>query len=479
MTQTNLFEMLHPRFLFPKGYTIKLFEAFSGIGCQKMGLERATKNFKVVGISEIDKYAIKSYEAMHGPVKNFGDITKIKGTDLPEIDIFTYSFPCTDLSKAGKQKGLNKTRSGLVYDVLRIVAEAKKNNNAPKVLIMENVIDLIQVKFIKSFQDIQFELEEMGYSNYTFVINAKDYGVAQNRQRVFMVSILGDYYYEEPKSFQLEKRLKDYLETEVDERYYLTEKQLEFLKTTNYDSSSIDRVPASNDVSNTITAMGGGGREPKVKIGYPLTSREFKASGWLDECPALCARDYKGPKVIIEPVCLNSKVDGKQPSVQDRIYDSNAISTAITTSYMPSITEPVIAASRGRNPQNPSSRKAGNPAKQRIEINQSGLSNTLTTVQKDNLVVEVIDLKSSDKFRRKPSEEMCPAILTDTRLSVMENKLRIRKLTPLECWRLMGIDDDYFYRATEVNSNSQLYKQAGNGIVVDVMEHIFRNMIEV
>jgi DNA-methyltransferase (dcm) len=319
MTQTNLFEMLHPRFLFPKNHKIRLFESFAGIGCQKMGLERATPNFEVVGISEIDKYAIKSYEAMHGSAKNFGDITKIKGADLPEIDIFTYSFPCTDLSKAGKQKGLNQTRSGLVYEVLRILAETKDNNNLPKVLIMENVIDLIQVKFIKQFQEIQFELEQMGYSNYTLVMNAKDYGVAQNRQRVFMVSILGDYYYKEPQPFPLRRRLKDYLESNVNKKYYL--KNLDKFKGISLkDSSSETKVIFNVNPS-------GRGMNGNVYSGFVS--------------PTLTTNKGEGPK-IAEPICLNSKVDGKQPPLQHRIYDSEGISTSVTTAFISNVTEPTI-----------------------------------------------------------------------------------------------------------------------------------------
>lgn len=224
----NIFEMLHERYTLPK--KVRLFEAFSGIGCQRMGFEKANIDYEVVGISEIDKYALKSYEAMHGHCPNLGSITDIKGSELPNIDVFTWSFPCTDLSKAGKQKGLDGTRSGLVYEVLRILHEAHEADNLPKVLIMENVVDLVQTKFIREFQEIQRELELLGYSNYTETLNAKDYGVAQNRDRVFMVSILGDYYYEFPKPIKLEKRLKDYLEDEVDEKYYLSDKLLNFFE---------------------------------------------------------------------------------------------------------------------------------------------------------------------------------------------------------------------------------------------------------
>ena len=123
----NIFELLHEPYHLPT--KVKLFEAFSGIGCQRMAFERANIDYEVVGISEIDKYALKSYEVMHGDCPNFGSITEIKGQDLPQIDVFTWSFPCTDLSKAGKQKGLTNTRSGLVYEVLRILQECKFSGN--------------------------------------------------------------------------------------------------------------------------------------------------------------------------------------------------------------------------------------------------------------------------------------------------------------------------------------------------------------
>ena len=144
----NIFDLLHePIQLTPP---IRMFSAFSGIGTQEMALKRITNNYEIVGYSEIDKYAIKSYHAIHGDVKDYGDITKM--TEIPPCDIFTWSFPCTDLSKAGKQKGMGKdTRSGLAYEVLRLVEFTK---DKPKVLIMENVPDLIQEKFVRQFGEI-------------------------------------------------------------------------------------------------------------------------------------------------------------------------------------------------------------------------------------------------------------------------------------------------------------------------------------
>ena len=199
----NLFEYIYPRFYFKKADKVRLFEAFSGVGCQAMALKRITDNYELVGFSEIDKYAIQSYKAIHGEVKNYGDITKME--KIPECDIFTYSFPCQDLSLAGKQKGLGQgTRSGLVYEVLRLLHNTEKK---PKVLIMENVSALISATFVNQFNEIQLELEQLGYKNYNEVLNAKDYGIPQNRERIFMISILGDCSYTFPEPINLELRL--------------------------------------------------------------------------------------------------------------------------------------------------------------------------------------------------------------------------------------------------------------------------------
>ena len=351
----------------------KLFESFSGIGCQRMAFDRLGIDYEMVGISEIDKYALQSYMAIHGDTKNYGSITDIKGKDLPQIDVFTYSFPCTDLSKAGKQKGLSDTRSGLVYEVLRILQELKVEGRLPNVLIMENVVDLVQTKFIRQFQAIQLEIEQLGYTNYTQTLNAKNYGVAQNRDRVFVVSILGEYSYEFPKPILLDKRLKDYLEDDVDEKYYIKD----------YDSTSF--------INDNYSQLNGGKWEKLHDIG-----RRFYSTDFISPTIHTMGGGNLEPK-IFEPTCLNPQINGKQPSLTDRIYDSNSIACAVATTdfFMPSYT----------------------------------------------------------------------------------SDLRIRKLTPLECWQLMGISDDQFHKAEKVCSNSQLYKQAVNGIVVDVFMAIIKNLI--
>ncbi len=436
---------------------IKLFEAFAGIGCQRMALNRLNIPYESVGISEIDKYALLAYEAIHGDCRNYGDITKM--TYIPDCDIFTWSFPCTDLSKAGKQKGLINTRSGLVYEVLRLL---KVTENKPKVLIMENVVDLVQVKFAPQFYEIQKELEKLGYQNYTQVLNGKDYGVAQNRERVFMVSILGGGRYEFPLREVLTKRLKDYLEDSVDEKYYLSNKAI-----------------YGFEAHRERHELEGNG------FGWKPTNGEVIANTLMAK-----AQTRPSDNFIQEPICLNSKVNGKQPSLQDRVYDSEGVSTAITTSFMPSILIPE-ATKKGYAEVHDGDGVYINRPHQKRGVVQDGMIQTIKT-SGDDVGVVVKDFIKENNYNARHQQDLiqhkndvCKTINAGTHAStphllktvVNDNPLRIRKLTPKECWRLMGISDEDFYKAQAVVSNSQLYKQAGNGIIVDVFEKILKGLI--
>jgi DNA (cytosine-5)-methyltransferase 1 len=181
-----------------------------------------------VGISEIEKNAIDAYHTLHGDVKNYGDISKIDWNEVPDFDLFTYSFPCQDISNAGLQKGFEEgsgTRSSLLWECRRAI-ESKH----PKWLLMENVKALLQKKFQPFFRSWVETLEGYGYRNFWQVLNAKHYGVPQNRERVFMVSIRDDGdnpQYTFPRPFPLQKRLKDILEKEVEESFYLRQEQVQ------------------------------------------------------------------------------------------------------------------------------------------------------------------------------------------------------------------------------------------------------------
>lgn len=214
---------------------LKLISLFSGIGAFEKALENLEVPYELVNFCEFDKYAVKSYCAIHGvdESKNLGDITKVDESKLPkDIDILTYGFPCQDISIAGKQKGLidddgTQTRSGLFFDALRIIEATK-----PKIAIAENVKNLVGKKFNAQFQVVLASLESAGYNNYWKVLNAKDFGVPQNRERVFIVSIRKDIdhgLFQFPEPYPLTKRLKDVLEDVVDEKYYLSEKMISYL----------------------------------------------------------------------------------------------------------------------------------------------------------------------------------------------------------------------------------------------------------
>lgn len=214
---------------------LRLIELFAGIGAQAKALENLGFPFEHYRICEFDKYAIKSYNAIHGTEHELSDITQIHADDLGIVDtdkytyLLTYSFPCTDLSNVGRMAGMSKdsgTRSGLLWEVERLLYECKE---LPQILLMENVPQVHGKRAIDDFNSWIASLEKLGYTSVWKDLNAKDFGVPQNRNRTFMVSWLGDYSYTFPNGFPLEKRLKDVLEDEVDEKYYLSDKAIEGL----------------------------------------------------------------------------------------------------------------------------------------------------------------------------------------------------------------------------------------------------------
>ena len=204
---------------------LRVFEAFAGYGSQSMALRNIGIEHEVVGISEIDKYAIMGYNATHPETKNFGDVAKIDWASVPDFDLFTYSFPCTDISNAGAQAGFEEgsgTRSSLLWECRKAIIEKR-----PKYLLMENVKAITSKKFLPGLVKWQEFLSEQGYVNFIDILNAKDYGVPQNRERCFLVSILDAPWYQFPEPRPLELKLKDILEDSVDEKYYLDQARVD------------------------------------------------------------------------------------------------------------------------------------------------------------------------------------------------------------------------------------------------------------
>ena len=509
---------------------IRLIELFGGIGSQAMALRDIGADFTHWRLVEFCKYAVASYNAIHGTNFEPTDIRNVKGEDLGIVDtqnftyLLTYSFPCQDLSLAGKQKGMTKgsgTRSGLLWEVERLLNETE---NLPQVLLMENVPQVHGTKNIDDFNLWIDFLKSKGYSNFWQDLNAKDYGVAQNRKRCFMVSILGNEFYEFPQPVKLNKCIKDYLEDEVDEKYYIKSEKayklildlqergiLEGKEKVTCDLTT--NKPREIDVMNCIKARYDAGiisfQSEGGRCRACLMNRNRIEKVDNDVSNTLMARDYKGfgnqaMNGVIE--CQKSKsneiiVIGKMDHTLDntlesanRIYSKDGICPTIPTcaggNIQPKIIDELktIVAMRGRNPENPSDRTAGAKTEQRLEPNGDGVCNTLTSVQKDNLLLEekpeCINLydeqgkETAFQDRVYKTDKISPAITTSFRPGYEIEKYRIRKLTPKECWRLMGFSDEDFEKAAKVNSNTQLYKQAGNSIVKDVLMAIFRQMID-
>ena len=251
--QMSIFDMISKPFSIDK--PIRLIELFAGVGSQAMALRNIGADFEHYRVVEFDKYAIASYNAIHGTDFPTMDVTKIHGSDLGIVEkdkytyLLTYSFPCQDLSVAGLGKGMQKgsgTRSGLLWEVERLLNETEY---LPQVLLMENVPQVHGKKNMEDFQKWIDFLDKKGYSSFWQDLNAKDFGVAQNRVRTFMVSLLGDYTYEFPKTIPLTKTMKDYLEEEVDEKYYINNEKAQKLIDKLIDDGTISAEQTCVDIT--------------------------------------------------------------------------------------------------------------------------------------------------------------------------------------------------------------------------------------
>ena len=324
---------------------LKVLSLFSGIGAFEKALDRLNIDYELVAFSEIDKYATKSYCAIHGVDEsmNLGDITKVDENSLPkDIDLITYGFPCQDISLAGKQKGMfnddgTQTRSGLFFEALRIIEATK-----PKIAIAENVKNLTGKKFKEQFELVLKSLEEAGYSNYWKVLNAKDYGIPQNRERVFIISIRKDIDkgFEFPEPFPLQLRLKDMLDDEVDEKFYLGSTKEYFIKHSFESEEKGDgfrfapHVKKNANVAKTVTTRAGGRMDDNFVVDIECEEDIFKfdSTNKMIQVGQMYGTDKEHKCVPVEPVRLGNIYGEKfGTGYAGNVWDKECISPTLMT----------------------------------------------------------------------------------------------------------------------------------------------------
>lgn len=498
---------------------------------------------------EFDKYATSSYCAIHNEneSKNLGDITKVDETKLEPFNMICGGSPCQDFSVAGKQKGsvwtckdceheynpltvhwserdkcpccgsnnIEKTRSSLLVEYLRVIRA-----NKPNFGMYENVKNIVGKQFKDTFKMFTDELDEYGYNVYWKVLNAKDYGIPQNRERVYLIFIKkeldnGKFTYPEP--FDNGMRLKDILEENVDEKFYISEDKVQrFIQTLHIDKSyegsntpkfvgNVNRpdfgtgyaggVWDANNISPTLTTMQGGGRQPHIMQGI---DKSYNNTKQIEIANCLTAREDRGisnRKSEGTAVLEVGRTDNHQ---KGGVYSTDGISpTLLATSYK----QPVQIKVDNIGNINPSGKGMNGNV-----FDENGLAPTLTTNKGEGNKIAIHEVNQEDnnkpkeRFFRQALETFensnanygdtidafnkrvnrsgySPTLTTrpegfKTAILPVTNDIRIRKLTPKECFRLMGFSDENFEAAEKIVSNSQLYKQAGNSIVVDVLYYI-------
>lgn len=549
---------------------MKFIDFFAGIGGFRRGMELA--GHECVGFCEFDKFATASYISMHLltdeqrkalkdiPIKKrqkeilkeeyrngewyANDIRRVYAGDIPKADCWCFGFPCQDISVAGKQAGFQGNRSSLFFRVMYLIGQLKEEDK-PAYLFIENVKNLLSVNGGWDFARLLIEMEQGGYDAEWQVLNSKDFGVPQNRERCFIIGHLRGR--SSAEVFPVEG---------ADGKNSVS---LNLFGCLNGRNSQRDRVYSDDGLAPTISTKPGGNTEPKVSILFDTSyiGQDGKVRVYENICPTLTSRDYKEPRSV--GVVCNVNPSGK--GMNGNVYDSNGLNPTLTTNKGEGnkIAIPVLTPDRVEKRQNgrrfkedgepmftltsqdrhgvaidplgvlrnvrteygKEIRKDYESGKLDIsrheflanEIREDGIANTLSTVQKDNQLA----VKVAEATKQGYSE--CRVGIDTVNLSVPGSKTRrgivgkevantldtscnqgifvkvsdelivyavwyekyqcyiaIRKLTPKECFRLQGWSDNYFEKAQFVNSDSQLYKQAGNGVTVTVIETIARKM---
>lgn len=478
--------------------------------------------YNLIKYCEIDKFAIKSYNAIHGTTDddNLNDITNADFTKLPKADLIVGGSPCQDFSIAGNRKGsvweckdcgakynpiqqhyfkrdvcvqcgsdnIDKSRSSLLIEYLRAIRES-----LPKFLFFENVKNIIGKQNKPTFDLFVQELREYGYKVYYQVLNAKNYGVPQNRERIFVIGIRNDIDkgLEFPEPFDNGIRLKDILEEDVDEKYYLNNDKANKLIQILKEKGILNELKQDQKLCTDMSIK----NPKKQEISNCILSRYDKGIS-NQESIGVAVVELKTNNIQqIGNISTSNSYNGNPQT--GRVYDPDGISPTLNTCGGGQREPKILVPKRTEyGKQIRKQYESGEIKEQRKNITElrprkDGITNKITTVQKDNLLLEGYPMASSGDcyaigsvaaFNSKEFgcgyvDGISKTLKAEKHdISVVFNDYRIRKLTPKECWRLMGFSDQDYQKAQSVNSNSQLYKQAGNSIVVDVLFYIFKNL---
>lgn len=425
---------------------MRFLDLFAGIGGFRTGMEKA--GHECVGYVEIDKYARKSYEAIHNTEGEWTrhDITAVTDSEWRElrgeVDIICGGFPCQAFSIAGNRRGFDDTRGTLFFEIARAAKQIQ-----PPYLLLENVKGLLSHDKGRTFETILQTLDELGYDAQWEVLNSKNFGVPQNRERVFIIG------------------------------YLRGESRREI-----FPIGDGDREINRNDIVQLNDS-----EKIRKYLGYEHSSRVFSDVGIA---PTVSARDYKGPILIatqeIKQVgnIFETKSFGGNPQ-RGRVYGIDGISPSLNTcgggGLEPKVAIPVLTPDRMEKRQNG----------RRFKDDGEPMF-TLTGQDRHGVVISEATKKGYDVARPGDSVNMAVpgsktrrgrvgkgvanTLETSCNQGTVTESLRIRKLTPLECWRLQGFTDEQFKKAKAVNSNSQLYKQAGNSVTVNVVYEIARRL---
>ena len=477
---------------------------FGGIGACSNALKRLNIPFEIVDYVEIDKYAVKSFNAIYGT--NFEPQDIKNWNKNINVDLIMHGSPCQDFSLAGKQAGGDEgsgTRSSLMYETLRIVEKLK-----PKYVIWENVKNILSKKHRHNFDDYLSKMEQLGYKNYYQVLNAKDYEIPQNRERVFTISILGNESFNFPPKQELKLKLKDMLENKVDEKYYLSNDIIKnYIEKTENDTNvcgtllmdkwqdSMKRIYDVNKYAPTINTYQGGNLEPKIaiqKVDIPQTVKVRKYPVDIQKLVEVLRKQK-------ELTCwtnkkLANKLNLPLTKVEHWFRTDNSFAIP-DTEYWYKLKEMLnITTSEFDKPIMIFEEREGVYEKSNRYYYENGISPTITGASADEKII-VNNKRLNSLIEKTNFEEGKPLNLDLYNQTTNENisqcltepnhnsqrlfdGLRIRKLTPKECWRLMGFGDEDFEKARQVNSDTQLYKQAGNSICVNVLVEIFKNLLD-